>query len=80
MLDSRSRSVKSRIIAKNPIKLWATKSARLDRQWRNQKKRKTYPTHDVSNHKLQVQNLIFFILNYSLRLFTTSRLFDFLQG
>jgi len=48
-LESRSMALKTRITAQNPIKLWATISARLDRRWRHQKKGKTCPTHDVIN-------------------------------
>jgi len=61
-LETQSRALKTRIIAWNPIKLWATISARRIGWWSHQNNHKTYPNHDHMDPKPQTQILknIFF--------------------
>jgi len=52
-LGLRNTALKTRIIAWNPTKFWAPKSAHWIGGWRHSKIRKTYPNHDVIDQKPQ---------------------------
>jgi len=56
-LESQPSALKTRIIAKIPVKPWATKPAHWIGQWRHQNHRKTYPNNDIIDQKPKTQNL-----------------------